>query len=228
MTTKRSARAFRVPHNSRNAMDGLVMLGLLRSEEAKLAFFDPQYRGLLDQMKYGNEGGKQKARAALPQMTDDVIARFIEQIARTLKPSGHLMLWTDKHAVGSGHHLRYLKRAPTLHIVDLIHWHKRKFGMGYRSRGTSEYLLVLQKYPKRARGVWRDKSIVDSWMESADPAQHPHAKPLALIERLIRATTEAGDIVIDPAAGGFGVLDICLRTKRTFIGCDVLGGGDAA
>ena len=32
-----------------------------------------------------------------------------------------------------------------LHIVDLITWNKETFGMGYRTRRTAEYLLILQK-----------------------------------------------------------------------------------
>jgi hypothetical protein len=33
---------------------------------APLVFFDPQYRGVLDMLKYGNEGARQKGRFNLP------------------------------------------------------------------------------------------------------------------------------------------------------------------
>ena len=54
-----------------------------------------------------------------------------------------------------------------------------------------------------------------------------HAKPVGLIERLIAAVTLPGDLVIDPQAGGFGVLHAAGRLGREFIGCDActIGGG---
>ena len=33
--------------------------------------------------------------------------------------------------------------------------------MGYRTRRKSEYCLVLQKVPLRAKGVWRSHNIPD-------------------------------------------------------------------
>ena len=38
----------------------------------------------------------------------------------------------------------------------------------------------------------------------------------------IAAVTLPGDLVIDPAAGGFGVLYAALRLGREFIGCDAV------
>ena len=53
----------RIGVNVRQRMDGLVMLGCLACECAACAFFDPQYRGLLDRMGYGNEGERQRGRS---------------------------------------------------------------------------------------------------------------------------------------------------------------------
>lgn len=221
-----SRRLLRVPRNTRNKMNGVGFLRSLRDEEAKLAFFDPQYRGVLDQLAFGNEGERQKERAKLPQMSDDDIAYFIEQIERILKPSGHLMLWLDKFSIGSGHHLRYFHRTARFQIVDLIHWNKLKFGMGRRARCCSEYLLIVQKRPIIAKGAWNDHSIMDTWTEASNPEIHPHAKPFVLTERLIRSTTKRGDLVIDPAAGGYGVLEACRRSGRDFSGCDLSTDGE--
>lgn len=194
----------------------------LRAGEAKLAFLDPQYRGNLDKLAYGNEGARQKERSALPQMSDDLISFIVEEMERVLAPSGHLMLWIDKFSIGSGHHLRYFSRTPKLALVDIIHWHTMRFGMGYRTRGTSEYLIVIQKQPTRAKGIWSDAGIRDSWSESSDRSVHPHTKPIGLIERLIRCTTTAKDLVIDPCAGSYATLEACRRTGRQFAGSDIL------
>lgn len=42
--------------NRKNIMDGLQLLGLICDHSLKVVFFDPQYRGVLDKLKYGNEG----------------------------------------------------------------------------------------------------------------------------------------------------------------------------
>ena len=92
--------------------------------------------------------------------------------------------------------------------------------MGYRSRRKSEYLIVLQKTPVRAKGCWNDHGIPDVWGEKVEKT-HPHSKPIELQKRLIEATTWEGDYVLDPAAGGYSVFEACKQCGRNFIGGDV-------
>jgi len=51
--------------------------------------------------------------------------------------------------------------------------------------------------------------------------KHPHQKPRELIKALITATTNEKDLIIDPCAGSFVVLEVCQELKREFIGCDL-------
>lgn len=183
-----------------------------------MVFFDPQYRGVLDRQNYGNEGERQKERATLAQMDEALIARFIGLIDRALMPSGHLLLWLDKYHLCTG--TAAWLAGTALSTVDLIVWNKRRIGMGYRTRRTSEYLLVLQKLPLRAKGVWRVHDIPDVWDEKL-PARGGHAKPVGLQARLIDALTNPGDLVVDPAAGTYSVLTACQQTARMFLGCDL-------
>lgn len=201
-----------------NQVDGRTLLAALAPASFPLCFFDPQYRGVLDRQKYGNEGSRQKHRALLPQMSEETIAAFVRAIDRVLMPSGHLMLWTDKFHLCTGF-LPWLE-GTALRTVDLIVWNKRRIGMGYRTRRTSEYLIVLQKVPARAKGAWRVHDIPDVWDEKL-PGRAGHAKPVGLQARLIEALTEPGEIVLDPAAGSYSVLHASLRTRRRFLGCDV-------
>lgn len=216
-----------VPRNVRNVMGGIGLLRSIAAREAAVVFLDPQYRGVLDEMAYGNEGGRQVERSRLPQMTDDQIRGFVEEAERVLRPSGHMFLWVDKFTIGSGRHLRYLMRTPLLRVVDVIHWNKTRPGMGRRARCASEYLIVLQKAPQRAKDVWTDHRLSDAWTEQADRSRHPHAKPHVLTERLIRAVTKRGDMVVDPCAGSYVVLEACIASGRNFLGCDLIGGNDA-
>ena len=201
-------------------MNGLELLSLLADDCAVASFFDPQFRGVYDKMKYGNEQTSRNAiRVQLPQMSEQTINGFIEEIARVLIPSGHLFLWMDKFHLCSDFHNWYPQE--TLTVVDMLTWDKTKIGLGYRTRHRSEFCVILQKKPKRAKGVWTLRDIPDVWSEKIQNKKHPHHKPVKLQAKLIEAISEPGDLIIDPAAGSYSVMEACQLTKRSFIGCDL-------
>ena len=205
--------------NAKNKVNGLELMADINDETISAAFFDPQYRGILDKLKYGNEGvSRGKARSSLPQMDEEIIIKFIHEINRVLKPSGHLFLWVDKFHLCQGVLDWFMDTE--LNLVDLIVWDKEKIGMGYRTRRKSEYLVVFQKSPVKAKSCWNDHTIPDVWQEKAKKL-HPHSKPYELQMKLIAATTNKGDTVLDPAAGGFSVLKACEELGREFIGGDI-------
>ncbi len=212
-------REWPLPLNQRNQYDGLDLLAALEPASVPLCIFDPQYRGILDKMQYGNEGvSRGRARSALPQMSEETIAKFIEGISRALRPSGHLFLWVDKFHICTG--VKPWLARFGLEIVDLVTWNKGKMGMGYRTRRYAEYLVIAQKPPKRAKGVWHRHNIPDVWVEIADD-QHAHTKPVLLQAALIEAVTDPGDVILDPAAGSYSVLEAARWVKRKFLGCDI-------
>ena len=201
--------------------DGLAFLAFLDPETVPVCIFDPQYRGVLDKMQYGNEGvNRGRARSQLPQMDADTISNFIAGIAGALIPSGHLILWVDKFYLCSGI-LPWLN-GTKLTIVDLITWDKGRIGMGYRTRRCCEYALILQKHPERSIGVWRCHDIPDVWTESAVRLAGVHPKPVGLQSALIEAVTDPGDVVLDPAAGSYSVLAAAKKAGRQFLGCDLV------
>lgn len=210
--------------NKKNQMNGLDLLARLPEQFIKIAFFDPQYRGVLDKMAYGNEGkNRGKERSALPQMTEETIAQFIKEIDRVLLPNGYLFLWVDKFHLVEGVK-PWLHHTPNLSVVDMITWDKQKIGMGYRSRRRSEYLVVIQKQPKKAKSTWVLHNIPDVWAEKLTSKPHTHAKPIELQKQLILATTTEEDLILDPASGGYSVFEACKQTNRQFIGCDLIYG----
>ena len=206
--------------NQYNQADGLELLRALQPDSYPLCIFDPQYRGVLEKQRYGNEGSRQKERSVLPQMHEPQIIAFIKAIARALMPSGHLLLWTDKFHLCTG--IAHWLVGTDLHTVDLVVWNKLRMGMGYRTRRMSEYCLVVQKAPLRAKGVWLVHDIPDVMAERLQ-TKFTHAKPIKAQARLIEALTNPGDIVVDPAAGSYSVLEACRQTDRQFLGCDIRG-----
>lgn len=213
------------PHNLTNKrlkLDGIALMEQIPDKSVCVCFFDPQYRGVLDKQKYGNEGvSRGRTRCELPQMGIDTIIKFIEGIDRVLQPSGHLFLWVDKFHLCEGINDWIINTS--LQIVDMITWEKHKIGMGYRTRRKSEYLIVLQKKPIRAKGVWTVHNIPDVWSEPVKNTEHPHTKPALLQQALIKAVSKQGDIVLDPAMGSGSVMAACGETNRTFIGGDIVG-----
>ncbi|WP_290143574.1 DNA methyltransferase, partial [Helicobacter japonicus] len=200
----------RIKKNTKLTINGLELMQSLESQSVDLCFFDPQYRGVLDKLKYGNEGERQKGRATLHQMSNETIIEFIAEIDRVLKNSCYLMLWIDKFHLCEG--IKQWLKGTELQIVDLITWDKGKMGMGYRTRKQCEYLLVLQKVPIKAKGTWKSHSIRDIWSEkipSEELKLHPHSKPKGLQKALIESCTKEGDLVLDPASGSFSVLECC-------------------
>ena len=189
---------------------------------APVVFFDPQFRGVYDKMKYGNEDtSRNNVRVSLPQMDEPVIIEFVKQISRVLIPSGHLFLWMDKFHLCSD--FRNWTEGTLLSVVDMITWDKGKIGLGYRTRHKSEFCVILQKEPRRAKGVWTLRNIPDVWQEKISEKTHPHNKPIDLQGELIEAVTSKDDLVVDPAAGSYSVLTACGIKHRNFLGCDIEG-----
>lgn len=139
--------------NQKNKINWLDLLDIIEKESIKIAFFDPQYRWVLDKMWYWNEGIKRwKSRSDLPQMDEEIIEKFIEKIEKVLLPNWYLFLWIDKF-----HLLEWVKKwfdnLESLSIVDMITWDKQKIWMWYRTRRKSlgiDYDKILEIRKKDA------------------------------------------------------------------------------
>ena len=208
--------------NTRLKMDGLDFLAMLPACAIPVAFLDPQYRGVLEKLSYGNEGkDRGKRRCALEQMTDAVIGRFVRGINRALIPVGP--------PVPVGRQVPPVpRRAPVVRRNQPRYRRSSNVGQrhirhGYRTRRRAEYCVVLQKQPRKAKGVWKIHNITDVIQEQASQREHPHTKPVDLQGELMAAVSHEGDFVIDPAAGSFSVLQAARNRRRTFLGCDLNG-----
>ena len=209
--------------STRLRMNGIQLLSVLPENSSPAVFLEPQCRGLLDKMKYGNEGEKRgRRRTSLRQMSEDNIAASIMETDRVLGPSVHLFLWVDKFHLCQG--ISDWLAGTTVAIVDMIAWNKKLMGMGCRTRRSAEYLLVLQQRPTKAKGVWKTHDIRDVWEEKVKRcSSHAHRKPVELQKRLNSAVSSEGDIVMDPAAGSFSVMEAADSVGRNFLGCDIIG-----
>ena len=51
--------------------------------------------------------------------------------------------------------------------------------------------------------------------------KHPTQKPEALLDRIVRASTNPGDLVLDPFCGSATTGVFCARLGRRFVGIDI-------
>jgi site-specific DNA-methyltransferase (adenine-specific) len=214
----------------KNCIDGFELLSLIPENSIPISFFDPQYKGVLEKMNYGNEGERQKGRSLQTSMDDNTISDFVYGIAKVLQPSGYLFFWLDNYHLILGDIHRWMSKwnqenkKYLLEVVSKTTWDKGIMGMGYRFRIQTETLLVIQKHPKTIKN-WTNKSLRDIWTEKISMPRtkglHPHRKPIGLLEEVIKSTTNDGDIVLDVAAGSFLVKEASEKNSRLFLGGDI-------
>src|SRR4051794_38397929 len=124
---RRAIKEGKFKRNVAQVGDALELLVSLPNTCSSLVFLDPQFRAVLDHLKFGNEGARQRGRASLPAMSQEYIDACLREIARTLRPSAYAMLWIDKFTLCQAHHLRV---SEYLLPVDLFAWDNQRMGMG--------------------------------------------------------------------------------------------------
>ena len=79
----------------------------------------------------------------------------------------------------------------------------------------------IKKADKQMRSVW---SIPLTKKSEKRHGKHPTQKPEALLERVILASTNTGDIILDPFCGSGTTGAVAVRHGRRFIGIDMDAG----
>jgi site-specific DNA-methyltransferase (adenine-specific) len=113
----------------------------------------------------------------------------------------------------------FFRRYTSYHIREYVVWDKQHIGMGYGFRKRHEMILVLEKGKPTYNSAALPNVLTCARVSTSD---HPHTKPVALLETLIGHTTTHGDVVLDPFLGSGTTAVAAKRLQRTFIGieCD--------
>ena len=80
-----------------------------------------------------------------------------------------------------------------------------------------DYKMYLKK--QNINDVWNDVGIVQA--NSIENTGYSTQKPKALIERIIKASSNEGDVVTDYYLGSGTTAVVCKELNRNFIGCDI-------
>ena len=80
--------------------------------------------------------------------------------------------------------------------------------------------IYLSETDGRAIGnIWVDIDRLMPW--ASEHAGYPTQKPLALLERIVAASSNPGDMVFDPFCGSGTALVAARRLGRRCAGCDI-------
>ena len=96
----------------------------------------------------------------------------------------------------------------------------------YDKKSFDELVGELQIQKNKDVNFKKGKIPTDVWMKNNHTTSkeyagwHPTQKPLEIMDRVIKAHTQPGDIVLDCFAGSASTMISALRTGRKFIGCE--------
>ncbi len=168
---------------------------------------------------------------------------WIEECKRILKPEGTIWISGTYHSI---YQCGFLLQKMNFHLLNEISWFKpnaspnlscRRFTASHetvlwakKEKYTSHYFDYqtmkngkfiednIKKEYRQMRSVW---SIPTSPLSEKRLGKHPTQKPLALLKRIVLASTKANDIIFDPFNGS-GTTGIACKIigKRKYIGCD--------
>jgi len=105
------------------------------------------------------------------------------------------------------------------HSTETIIWAAKS----YKGRHTFNYNDMKAVSSKQMKNVWQDLfwSITPPKPEEKIHGKHPTQKPSALLDRIIRASSQKGAIVLDPF-NGHGTTGIAsYKLNRKYIGIDL-------
>ena len=164
---------------------------------------------------------------------------------RVLKPGGTIWISGTYHSI---YQCAFALQVNKFHILNDIAWFKPNASPNLSCRffTASHETLVWARKDKKGKhkfnydlmknGDWPEDFIKKPglqmrsvWaMGTPKPAEkrhgkHPTQKPLALLERAILASSDAGDTVLDPFTGSSTTGVAAIRHGRLFIGIDTDG-----
>jgi site-specific DNA-methyltransferase (adenine-specific) len=162
---------------------------------------------------------------------------WLAECFRVLKPSGTIWVSGTLHvylSVGMAMHqigfrilndIIWEKPAPPpnlgcrcfTHATEVLLW-ATKAKKGSKDRHVFNYAdMRAENAGKQMKNVWRFHTPSK---DEKTHGKHPTQKPLALIDRCLRASTHPDDLVLDPFAGSGSTGVVAIALGRRYIGCE--------
>lgn len=115
---------------------------------------------------------------------------------------------------------RYQKETmQRLHDEGRIYYPRRPDGSLDTSRRPALKRYLTEQRGSIVTNIWTDIPPLHS--AAAERLGYPTQKPLALLERIIQASSNEGDVVLDPFCGCGTAISAAQKLKRQWIGIDI-------
>jgi len=229
--------------------DCLEILSSIPESSVDLVFADPPYflsnggitchagkmvsvnKGEWDKLP-GPDVGPARARF---DKVHDFNTAWLAAAQRVLKPNGSIWVSGTSHVI---HSVGFAMQQLGFKLLNDISWVKpnpppnlscRYFthatetliwaAKDKKSRHTFNYKLMKEaNRGKQMKSVWEIRPP-ESWEKKF--GKHPTQKPVALLERILLASTNEGDLVLDPFSGGGTTLLTAFHLRRHALGCEL-------
>ena len=180
-----------------------------------------------------NKGEWDKSRG--PDANHDFNTAWLAAAQRVLKPNGSIWVSGTAHVIHSVgfamqqlgfkllNDISWVKPNPPpnlscryfTHATETIIWAAKSS----KSRHTFHYKLMKESNRgKQMKSVWEIRPP-ETWEKKF--GKHPTQKPVALLERILLASTNEGDHVLDPFSGSGTTLLAAFRLRRHALGCEL-------
>jgi len=220
--------------------DCLDLLAQIPESSVDLVFADPPYflsnGGITchaGKMVSVNKGSWDKSRG--PDANHEFNTAWLAACQRVLKPNGGIWVSGTSHVIHSVgfamqqlgfkllNDISWVKPNPPpnlscryfTHATETIIWAAKNS----KSRHTFNYKLMKEtNRGKQMKSVWEIRPP-EPWEKKF--GKHPTQKPVALLERILLASSNEGDLVLDPFSGSGTTLLAAFRLRRHALGCEL-------
>lgn len=198
--------------------DAVEWLATLKSESVDLLITDPPYESLEKHRKIGTTT-RLKVSKSSSNMWFEIFpnSRFeslFSEVYRVLKKNSHFYLFCDQETMFFA---KPIAEKVGFKFWKPIVWDKICIGMGYHYRARHEYILFFEKGKRKIN----DLSVPDILECKRVYRGYPTEKPVALLEVLIKQSSNRGDLVVDPFFGSGSTLIAASNLERDYLGCDL-------
>jgi site-specific DNA-methyltransferase (adenine-specific) len=180
-----------------------------------------------------NKGAWDKSRG--PDANHEFNRAWLAACQRVLKPNGGIWVSGTAHVI---HSVGFAMQQLGFKLLNDISWVKpnpppnlscRYFthatetliwaAKNSKSRHTFHYKLMKEiNRGKQMKSVWEIRPP-EPWEKKF--GKHPTQKPVALLERILLASTNEGDLVLDPFSGSGTTVLAAFRLRRHALGCEL-------
>jgi site-specific DNA-methyltransferase (adenine-specific) len=199
-------------------LDAVAWLKTLPSASVDLVITDPPYESLEKHRAIGTTTRLKHSKAS----SNDWFAifpnsRFPElfaEVYRVMKRNTHFYLFCDQETMFVA---KPLAEAAGFKFWKPLIWDKKKIGMGYHYRARYECILFFEKGKRKLNDLGTSDIIEVPRIINGYPTE----KPAAVADVLVRQSSAAGELVIDPFVGAGATGVAATAGGRNFLGNDI-------